>query len=107
MAVKQNRTPYTNPKNVHLKPLTGLSPFLVIELRNLIHTEHEVTPKNKPIKFKFKFRTGSTFTPLGVSEVAPDFFKLYSIDEHNYTHLITTFTGDDLINEYKAVQSVT
>ena len=107
MAVKRNKPvtyyyAYSRPKS-----LTGLSPFLIIELRNLIYHERKTTPKNKKINIKFNFRCGSGFLPMGVSEVAPNFFKLYSIDEHNYTHLITTFTGDDLINEYKAVQSVT
>lgn len=88
------------------KSLTGLSPFLIIELRNHIYHERKTAPKNKKINIKFNFRFGSGFIPMWLSEVVPGFFKLHNIDDEKNINIIANFSESDLINEYKAIQNI-
>ena len=106
MAVKRNKPvtyyyAYPRPKS-----LTGLSPFLIIELRNLIYYERKTAPKNKKINIKFNFRFGLGFIPMWVLEIVPGFYKLYNIDNEKNINIIANFTESDLINEYQAVQNI-
>ena len=101
-------------KKSRLTPLTNLTPFLIVELRNHLGRFRKEYPRAIQIKTRFRFRNGDNFTPFEVIEEPRGTFKLYHIAKFSSDYmkekdtkvLISIFTEADLLNAYKEMMKV-